>query len=225
MGHHVSKAAAPRSLHLGHPSQGDVLEKLSFNRRLVQEMRYGVMLARQIRRLNPDVVLMGNVPVPMMVVVTILRPVVFVLNAIANTVLRLMRVEPRDEVESTFSDDELARMVADSSEAGLLDDRSTERLRDALELGRRPVSKVARPLERVVSAPLGVTPEELERLSAESGFSRFPVVDAQGRAREDLTLSAQSDAVRVGVVEIRVDGRELRSRLVIFGHDGLLCLG
>jgi glycosyltransferase involved in cell wall biosynthesis len=50
--------------------RGEVIEKLSFRRRLVQELRYGVQLARQVRRLKPDVLLMGNVPVPMMVVVT-----------------------------------------------------------------------------------------------------------------------------------------------------------
>ncbi|MDZ5620033.1 glycosyltransferase family 4 protein [Nocardioides bizhenqiangii] len=51
--------------------RGEVVEKLSFARRLVQEMRYGGQLARQIRRRKPDVVLFGNVPVPMMVVVTL----------------------------------------------------------------------------------------------------------------------------------------------------------
>ena len=51
--------------------QGEVVEKLSFLRRLVQEVRYGVQLARQIRRRKPDVVLFGNVPVPMMAVVTL----------------------------------------------------------------------------------------------------------------------------------------------------------
>jgi colanic acid biosynthesis glycosyl transferase WcaI len=51
--------------------QGEVVEKLSFARRLVQEVRYGVQLARQVRRRRPDVVLFGNVPVPMMAVVTV----------------------------------------------------------------------------------------------------------------------------------------------------------
>ena len=51
-------------------ARGEVIEKLSFRRRLVQELRYGVQLARQVRRLRPDVVLYGNVPVPMMVVFT-----------------------------------------------------------------------------------------------------------------------------------------------------------
>lgn len=132
---------------------------------------------------------------PMVALTRALRPVIFTVNAFANTLLKLIRVEPKDEVESTFSDDELARMVADSSEAGLLDDRSTERLRDALELGRRPVSDVARPLERVVSAPLGVTPEELEQLSSDSGYSRFPVVDASGRAMGYLHVKDALDAV------------------------------
>lgn len=51
--------------------RGEVIDKLSFKRRLVQELRYGVQLSRQIRRLRPDVVMFGNVPVPMMAVVTL----------------------------------------------------------------------------------------------------------------------------------------------------------
>ncbi|MGY3199566.1 hemolysin family protein [Streptomyces sp. TE5632] len=109
-----------------------------------------------------------------------LRPVIFTVNTFANTLLRLLRVEVRDEVVASFSDAELAQMVKDSGEAGLIDDRAQERLNDALELGRRPVRDVALPLESVVYARVGVTPEGLEELSAQSGYSRFPVVD-EGR--------------------------------------------
>ncbi|MFD5492979.1 hemolysin family protein [Streptomyces sp. NPDC001812] len=109
-----------------------------------------------------------------------LRPVIFTINAFANTLLRLLRVEVRDEVVASFSDAELAQMVKDSGEAGLIDDRAQERLNDALELGRRPVRDVVLPLESVVYARVGVTPEGLEELSAQSGYSRFPVVD-EGR--------------------------------------------
>jgi CBS domain containing-hemolysin-like protein len=124
-----------------------------------------------------------------------LRPVIFGVNALANGLLKLLRVEPKDEVSAAYSDDELARLVADSSEAGLLDERATERLRDALELGRRPVADVVRPTDRVVYARFGVTPEGLEQLSARSGFSRFPVVDGQGRALGYLHVKDALDAV------------------------------
>ncbi|EGX58725.1 integral membrane protein [Streptomyces zinciresistens K42] len=117
---------------------------------------------------------------PLVTLSRALRPVIFTINAFANTLLKLLRVETKDEVTATFSDAELARLVHDSGEAGLIDDRARERLNDALELGRRPVRDVVLPLEGVVYTRVGVTPEELERLSAESGFSRFPVVD-EGR--------------------------------------------
>jgi CBS domain containing-hemolysin-like protein len=117
---------------------------------------------------------------PLVALSRAVRPVIFTINAFANALLKLLRVETKDEVTATFSDAELARLVRDSGEAGLIDERARERLHDALELGRRPVRDVVLPLEGVVYARVGVTPEELERLSAESGFSRFPVVD-EGR--------------------------------------------
>lgn len=144
-------------------------------------MLFGEMVPKNIALAAPErtALLLGP---PLVALSRALRPVVFSVNAFANGLLRLLRVETRDEVAAAFSDEELARLVADSSAAGLLDTRATERLRDALELGRRPVGEVARAGRDVVAAREGVTPEELERLSAGSGFSRFPVIDGRGRA-------------------------------------------
>ncbi|MFI5662158.1 hemolysin family protein [Streptomyces sp. NPDC051684] len=142
-------------------------------------MLLGEMVPKNIALAEPvrSALLLGP---PLVAIARALRPVIFAINAFANGLLKLLRVEAKDEVTATFSDDELARMVKDSSEAGLIDDRAQERLHDALELGRRPIKDVVLPIEKVVYARVGVTPEELERLSAESGFSRFPVVD-EGR--------------------------------------------
>ncbi|MEV8391122.1 MULTISPECIES: hemolysin family protein [unclassified Streptomyces] len=132
---------------------------------------------------------------PLVALARALRPVIFTVNAFANALLRLLRVETRDEVGATFSDDELARLVTDAGHAGLLDDRAAERLHDALELGRKPVREVVMPLERVVTARLGITPEGLERLAAETGFSRFPVVDTSRRILGYLHVKDALDAV------------------------------
>ncbi|PVE13004.1 membrane protein [Streptomyces scopuliridis RB72] len=132
---------------------------------------------------------------PLVALARALRPVIFTVNAFANALLRLLRVQTRDEVTATFSDDELARLVTDAGHAGLLDDRAAERLHDALELGRRPVRDVVMPLEGVVTARLGITPEGLERLAAETGFSRFPVVDTSRRILGYLHVKDALDAV------------------------------
>jgi CBS domain containing-hemolysin-like protein len=142
-------------------------------------MLLGEMVPKNIALAEPvrSALLLGP---PLVTLARGLRPVIFAVNAFANALLKLLRVETKDEVTATFSDAELARIVRDSGEAGLIDERARERLHDALELGRRPVRDVVLPLERVVYARVGVTPEQLEALSNESGFSRFPVVD-EGR--------------------------------------------
>ncbi|GAA2067767.1 hemolysin family protein [Streptomyces albiaxialis] len=156
-------------------------------------MLLGEMVPKNIALAEPERAALALGP-PLVALARALRPVIFTVNAFANSLLKLLRVEPKDEVESAFSDDDLAQMVADSSEAGLLDDRSTERLRDALELGRRPVGDVARTLSRMVTARWGISPEGLEALSAESGYSRFPVVDEDGRVLGYLHVKDALDA-------------------------------
>ncbi|MFD4630981.1 hemolysin family protein [Streptomyces sp. NPDC058284] len=139
-------------------------------------MLLGEMIPKNIALAEPvrSALLLGP---PLVALARALRPVIFAINAFANGLLKLLRVETKDEVSASFSDADLARMVKDSGDAGLIDDRAQERLHDALELGRRPVRDVVLPLEDVVYARVGVTPEKLEQLSADSGFSRFPVVD------------------------------------------------
>ncbi|MGW0750393.1 hemolysin family protein [Streptomyces sp. NPDC002587] len=156
-------------------------------------MLFGEMVPKNVALSEPVRTALALGP-PLVTVTRALRPVIFAINAFANTLLRLLRVEVKDEVAATFSDDELARMVKDSSKAGLLDDRASERLHDALELGRRPVTDVVLPAERVVSAQEGITPAGLERLSAETGYSRFPVVDGQHRILGYLHVKDALDA-------------------------------
>lgn len=97
-------------------------------------MLLGEMVPKNIALAEPvrSALLLGP---PLVTLARALRPVIFTINAFANTLLKLLRVETKDEVAATFSDAELARIVRDSGEAGLIDDRARERLNDALELG------------------------------------------------------------------------------------------
>ncbi|MFE6227769.1 hemolysin family protein [Streptomyces sp. NPDC057854] len=117
---------------------------------------------------------------PLVTLTRALKPVVFGINAFANALLRLLRVEPKDEVAAVYTDDQLARMVQDTSAAGLLSPDDGERLRDALELGTRPVGEILVPAARMVTVNHRITPAELERAAARAGYSRFPVAGPAG---------------------------------------------
>jgi glycosyltransferase involved in cell wall biosynthesis len=67
---HLS-AAPGESIRFDSIGQGVVIDKMRFGRRLVQELRLGVELARQVRRARPDVALVGNTPIPTLMVFTL----------------------------------------------------------------------------------------------------------------------------------------------------------
>ncbi|WP_435212728.1 hemolysin family protein [Streptomyces sp. bgisy034] len=125
----------------------------------------------------PTALLLGP---PLVALTRALRPFVFGINAFANALLKLLRVEPKDEVEAVFTDDQLARMVVEAGEAGLLTPADGERLRDALELGTRPVGEILVPAPRMRTVDASITPARLERVAAEAGYSRFPVTAPDG---------------------------------------------
>ncbi|MFC4031751.1 hemolysin family protein [Streptomyces polygonati] len=182
--------------HAAHVSHG-VVRPVSFVIGLVGatylHMLFGEMVPKNIALAAPVPTALRLGP-PLVGLTRALRPAIFGVNTLANGGLKLLRVEQKTEVEAVFSDDELSRMVVDAGAAGLLDERATERLRDALELGRRPVGGIVLPAEQVVRAQLGITPEGLEALGARSGFSRFPVADADGRVLGYLHVKDALDA-------------------------------
>ncbi|OIJ87455.1 hemolysin family protein [Streptomyces monashensis] len=103
------------------------------------------------------------------------KPITVALGACARAVLRLFRVEPKDEVEAVVTTEQLNRLLEDSGEAGLLGPEERERLEDALELGSRPVTDVLLRRESLVVVAPSVTPGEIVDLTARTGYSRFPV--------------------------------------------------
>ncbi|EST21325.1 hemolysin family protein [Streptomyces roseochromogenus] len=103
------------------------------------------------------------------------KPITVALGACAQAILRVFRVEPKDEVEAVVTSEQLNRLLEDSGQAGLLGPEERERLEDALELGSRPVTDVLLRRESLVTVTPSVTPGEIVALTARTGYSRFPV--------------------------------------------------
>ncbi|MEG2926852.1 MAG: hemolysin family protein [Glutamicibacter sp.] len=115
----------------------------------------------------------------MVILVKVLRPVLWLMNAMGNLVLRIFGVVPKNEVASTFTRDEVSSMVAESREGGLLDAHDEQLLLGALHFDARSIESVAISFEEVQTLPVDATIEQIEAAAAH-GFSRFPLVDAGG---------------------------------------------
>ncbi|ADP82927.1 hemolysin family protein [Pseudofrankia inefficax] len=118
---------------------------------------------------------------PLAGLVLVLRPVIVALNWVANASLRLVRIEPKDEVASVFTRDEVAGLVDESRREGLLEADEHELVSGALAFDERAARDVLLPREGLVTVPTEITPRALEQLAASTGYTRFPVHDFGGR--------------------------------------------
>jgi CBS domain containing-hemolysin-like protein len=147
----------------------------------------GEMVPKNLALAGPDRAVLLLAP-PLVALARVVNPVIVALNALANGALWVLRIEPKSELASTYTADEVASIVDESTREGLLDDEHGL-LAGALEFSERLASDVMVPLDRLVTVPAGSTPAQVERLVTRTGFSRFPVV----RTRPDEDGSDGTD--------------------------------
>lgn len=171
----------------------------------------GEMVPKNIALAGPETAAMLLIP-PYLVYMAAARPFIAFYNWCANVTLRAVRVEPKDELEITVSTVELSEMIAESVSAGLLDLEEYTRLTRALQIRTRVVADVALPVGDIRAVPAaapgrGPTLAAVEKAFAQTGYSRFPVVD-QGEyvgylhIKDVLALSEGAAEAAEAVVDI-----------------------
>ncbi|MGH3936229.1 MAG: hemolysin family protein [Pseudonocardiaceae bacterium] len=144
----------------------------------VAHILLGEMVPKNIAIAGPERTALWMVP-PLVAWMRVMRPVIAALNWIANHVLRTFGVQPRDELESAYSPEELANLIADSTREGLLDSHEHRRLTQTLSTRERTVADVLVPIPGLTTVPAEPTLGDIELAVAHTGFSRFPLYDAQ----------------------------------------------
>jgi CBS domain containing-hemolysin-like protein len=98
-------------------------------------------------------------------------------NGVANWILRKLGVEPAQELRSARSAQELVSLVRSSARSGSLDQATAALLDRSLRFGELTAEELMTPRAKIVALQVDDTVADLVEAAAESGFSRFPVVD------------------------------------------------
>jgi CBS domain containing-hemolysin-like protein len=117
-----------------------------------------------------------------------LRPVIRIMEGLAKAMVRALDIEPKDELTSAFTADEVQLIVAESHREGLIESDRHGLARRALEFSDRVAGDVAVPISSLVTLSFGATPDDVEHLVAKCGFSRFVITDAAGEVAGYLHL-------------------------------------
>jgi len=111
------------------------------------------------------------------------RPLSGGLNAAANKFVRVLGVEPTEELASARDPEELVFEVQRSAARGALQDATAELLRRVLTFDDKHASDVMTPRTRVATVSADETVSELLDIARATGRSRFPVL---GQSIDDV---------------------------------------
>ena len=142
-------------------------------------MVIGEMVPKNLTLTHPEATL-RVISLPNRAYLVVVRPLVWALNAMANLGMRAFGVEPRDELASAHTAEELAVLVAASREEGTIQGFAAELLSGVLDFGGREVTSVMVPRDRICWITETATAAEAEAVVLEQGHSRLPVVGAGG---------------------------------------------
>jgi len=139
-------------------------------------MVIGEMVPKNIAIAEPERMAVA-LALPFRISIALFRPLVILLNAMANGLLRLTGIDPAVTVHPPATGEDLSFLIAASRRDGLIQGLEHQMLSGALAFSDRSVAEVMVPRTLVTAAPTTATTDHLEALSAETGFSRVPIVD------------------------------------------------
>lgn len=108
---------------------------------------------------------------------TLFRPLIAVFNSTANAILRLVNVEPQEELSAARSPAELEYLVRHSARAGTLDRGTAVLLSRTLQLAEREAGDVMTHRGAMIAVDADASAQDVLELSRTSGHSRFPVIE------------------------------------------------
>ncbi|MET9520376.1 hemolysin family protein [Streptomyces sp. NPDC002994] len=130
---------------------------------------------------------------------TVFRPVISLLNAVANRLVRMLGVEPTDELASARTPGELVSLAHHSARAGALEQDTADLFVRTLSLGGLTAQHVMTPRVKVSALQSSATAADVLNLTRATGLSRFPVY--RERIDEIVGMVHLKDALAVPVHE------------------------
>lgn len=100
---------------------------------------------------------------------------VWLLNNTGNSIVRSLGIEPKEELSSSRTAEELSSLVQRSASLGALEQRTADLISKTLELSQLTAAEVMTPRTKLTSLDASATVQDVISLSHSTGFSRFPV--------------------------------------------------
>jgi putative hemolysin len=132
----------------------------------------GELVPKRLALNHPEAIA-SVLALPMQLLSKITTPVVYLLSASTETILRILGIKPSTEPQVT--EEEIKVLIEQGTEEGTFEEAEQDMVERIFRLGDRPVSALMTPRPDIVWLDLEDTAEENRQKIIESSYSRYPV--------------------------------------------------
>jgi CBS domain containing-hemolysin-like protein len=115
---------------------------------------------------------------PMLWIKNLLFPLVYVLNALGNLLLKAIGINRRAQnADHYYTPEELQLIVQESEELGALRSDSSQMLQELFEFGDLTAGQVMVPRVRISGLSVGTPPDGIRQLLGDTAHTRYPIYE------------------------------------------------
>ncbi len=115
------------------------------------------------------------VALPLQLFYVIFKPAIWVLNNLANLILRAIGIQPVTESERFHSEEELRLLITEGRKSGAIDQTEHQLIEKIFEFNDKMVKEIMVPRNLMIALDIDDSREKIFQAVTEEGFSRLPV--------------------------------------------------
>lgn len=113
---------------------------------------------------------------PLRVFYFVFRPFIWILNSLANLILKMFGIKPIHGAE-IHSEEELRMIITESQEGGAIEQTERELIQNVFDFDDRRVSDIETLRKNITAIDISLTVKEAIDFAIKEGYSRYPVFD------------------------------------------------
>ncbi len=150
---------------------------IAFGTITVLHIVFGELAPKSIAIQRPIGVSMG-VSVPLHFFYIVFRPFIWMLNSLANVLLKIIGINTgASGYETAHSSEELQYLLEQGKESGVLDSNEHELIKNVFDFNERVVKNIMVPRTKISGIEMNMPEEEVIQTIVKEGYSRIPVYD------------------------------------------------
>ena len=120
-----------------------------------------------------------TVSIPLKIFYYLFRPFIWLLNGLANTILKIIGIQPVHEQEDIHSEEELKVIIAESQKGGVIEETEKELIQNVFSLGDRRIRTLMTPRNEIKWLDITDTPEANKKVIEENNHTVYPLCNGK----------------------------------------------